>query len=80
MVRNQQMPMYFFCGHQKFGCVPDFQNFMTCGLKVNIETDFIEFRCCSVNGIKVAEDNVGFCDVKILGVYNNMVVLECCHP
>jgi len=31
---------------------------MICGLEVNIEMDFIELRCFSVDRIKVGEDNV----------------------
>jgi hypothetical protein len=31
---------------------------MICGLKVNIDMDFIELGCCSGDWIKMVEDNV----------------------
>ena len=56
---------------------------MICGLEINIEMDFIELGCCSVNWTKVAEDNIHwwcFVNIRIIQVYNNVVLLECCHP
>jgi len=31
---------------------------VVCELEVNIEVDFIDLKCCSVDWIKVAEDSV----------------------
>ena len=74
--------MYIFCCHQKL-VYQIIKIFMICGLEINIEMDFIELGCCSVNWTKVAEDNIHwwcFVNIRIIQVYNNVVLLECCHP
>jgi hypothetical protein len=80
--RHLTMMTYIFSGHQKF-VYGIFKNFMICGLEVNIEMDFIDLRYCSIDWIKVADDNVHWwtvCVYQIPQVCNNVVLVECCHP
>lgn len=57
---------------------------MICGLEVNIEMNSIGLRCFSVDGIKVAEDNVHWwavVDIKFtrfvtMWLYLNVVIRE----
>lgn len=61
-----------------------FKKVVICGLDVNIEMDFIDLRCCSVDWTKLAEDNVHHCAVVnikfptfvTMWLYLNVVIRE----